>query len=151
MFGSAVARIKDALTDDPHSQSLSEYRAFRARLIARDAVQRRIEEAWAEASAVADPWTRRPLPKKGLAYGRHVIRALRIEALAVLRKACAAPVGKLFASVHACDEDISRHPWHVHAARMVAPCCSWLACDRHTGRPPIGIQKLRADHDGQPT
>ncbi|CAB3728596.1 hypothetical protein R8871_05511 [Paraburkholderia graminis C4D1M] len=84
MFGSAVARIKDALTDDPPSQSLSEYQAFRARLIARDAVQRRIEEAWAEASAVADPWTRRLLPKKGLAYGRHVIRALRIEALAVL-------------------------------------------------------------------
>ncbi|SIO45702.1 hypothetical protein SAMN05444168_4695 [Paraburkholderia phenazinium] len=80
MSNSVAAPMPVALYSDlPMTRQA--YRAFRARLIASEAVQRRIEKAWAKTSYIHGCWARRPL---GLAYGRHVIQAFRDQALDVL-------------------------------------------------------------------
>ena len=80
MSNSAAAPMPVALYSDlPMTRQA--YRAFRAWLIASEAVQRRIEKAWAKTSYIHGCWARRPL---GLAYGRHVIQAFRDQALDVL-------------------------------------------------------------------
>ncbi|MBS2132312.1 hypothetical protein KEX41_29465 (plasmid) [Burkholderia thailandensis] len=83
MRSPVVASLPAALTHDA-PMPLPAYRAVRARVIASEAVQQRIGKAWAATPAEINPWAYQPLPPQGLAYGRHVIQALRKHALDVL-------------------------------------------------------------------